>query len=243
MGPGAEACLRCVAYAVAGLGTRADTTRSRSMDTQRLILLFIFSFSLLMLWEAWERESRPKPAPAPQAQQGVPAPAKPAAPDRAPAASPAVSPGADPSAHGEVVRVSTDLIVAEVDSLGGTLRRVELVRHKDSRDRSKNLVLLGPEHRYVAQSGITGDAGPNHRTPWRILPGERALAPGRETVELRLVEDGHEDVLGEHVLDQHLAHIGHLDARVDGLTAQLQELAERLPESRVGIHLLCDDRA
>jgi len=169
------------------------------MDTQRLILLFIFSFSLLMLWEAWERESRPKPAPAPQAQQGVPAPAKPAAPDRAPAASPAVSPGADPSAHGEVVRVSTDLIVAEVDSLGGTLRRVELVRHKDSRDRSKNLVLLGPEHRYVAQSGITGDAGPNHRTPWRILPGERALAPGRETVELRLVAQGRDGLQVEKI--------------------------------------------
>ena len=27
------------------------------------------------------------------------------------------------------------------------------------------------------------------------------------------------------------------------LLAQLQELAERLPESRVGIHLFCDDRA
>ena len=169
------------------------------MDTQRLILLFIFSFSLLMLWEAWEREGRPKPAPAPQAQQGVPAPATPAAPDRAPAASPAISPGADPSTQGEVVRVSTDLIVAEVDSLGGTLRRVELIRHKDSRDRSKNFVLLGPEHRYVAQSGITGDAGPNHRTPWRILPGERTLAPGRDTVELRFAAQGREGLQVEKI--------------------------------------------
>jgi YidC/Oxa1 family membrane protein insertase len=169
------------------------------MDTQRLILLFIFSFSLLMLWEAWERESRPKPAPAPQAQQGVPAPTKPAAPDQIPTASPAVSPGADPNAQGEVVRVSTDFLVAEVDSLGGTLRRVELIRHKDSRDRSKNFVLLGPEHRYVAQSGITGDAGPNHRTPWRILPGERVLAPGRETVELRLVAQGREGLQVEKI--------------------------------------------
>ena len=51
------------------------------MDTQRLILLVIFSFSLLMLWEAWEKENRPKPPPAPPtAQQGIPVPAKPAAP-------------------------------------------------------------------------------------------------------------------------------------------------------------------
>jgi YidC/Oxa1 family membrane protein insertase len=170
------------------------------MDTQRLILLFIFSFSLLMLWEAWERDSRPKPAALPRTQDGVPVPAQPApAPAAKPAVAPAASPGADPAAQGEVVRVSTDLLVAEIDSLGGTLRRVELVRHKDSQDRSKNFVLLGPAHRYAAQSGITGDAGPNHRTPWRVLPGERALAPGAETVELRLTAPGRDGLQVEKI--------------------------------------------
>ena len=170
------------------------------MDTQRLILLFIFSFSLLMLWEAWERESRPKPAAAPRAQQGVPAPAQPAPPPAAKAApAPAASPGADPAAQGEVVRVSTDLLIAEIDSLGGTLRKVELLRHKDSRDRSKNFVLLGPEHRYTAQSGLTGDAGPNHRTPWRVVPGERTLAPGAEAVELRLAAPGRDGLQVEKI--------------------------------------------
>jgi YidC/Oxa1 family membrane protein insertase len=165
------------------------------MDTQRLILLFIFSFSLLMLWQEWERSRSPNPAPAaPQQAQGVPPPAQPA-PTQGPPAAPtpaarAPAPGADAAATGEVVRVTTDLIVAEIDSLGGTLSRVELVRHKDSRDRSKNFVLLGPEHRYVAQSGVTGEAGPNHRTLWRLLPGERELGPGRDVIEVRLAADG-----------------------------------------------------
>src|SRR5918994_4292806 len=106
------------------------------MDTQRLILLVIFTFSLLMLWEAWEKEKRPKAPPAaPSAQQGVPAPAKP------PAAAPqAAVPGADAPAKGEIVRVSTDLINAEIDTLGATLKRVDLLRHKDSNDLSKPLV-------------------------------------------------------------------------------------------------------
>src|SRR5687767_5282028 len=152
------------------------------MDTQRLILLVIFSFSLLMLWEAWEKEKRPKPAPAtPAVQQGVPAPAK------APAAqAPGAVPGADAPAKGEIVRVSTDLVVAEIDTLGATLKRVELLRHKDSNDLSKNLVLLGPEHQYEAQSGLAGEGGPNHRTPWRAEPGERALGAGRDEVTLVL---------------------------------------------------------
>src|SRR5688572_14769816 len=105
------------------------------MDTQRVILLFIFSFSLLMLWEAWDKQSRPKPAPTPPAQQGVPAPAKPAEPG-AKAAPPSAVPAAAPAAQGDTVRVRTDLIVAEIDTLGGTLKRVELLRHKESKDSS-----------------------------------------------------------------------------------------------------------
>ena len=168
------------------------------MDTQRLILLFIFGFSLLMLWREWEHASNPKPAPAAQQQQGVAAPDK-AAPSPALPATSKGAPGADAATTGEVVRVSTDLIVAEIDSVGGTLRRVELVRHKDSRDRSKNFVLLGPEHRYVAQSGLTGEAGPNHRTPWRVLPGERELAAGRDAIEVRLAAEGREGLRVEKV--------------------------------------------
>ena len=160
------------------------------MDTQRLILLVIFSFSLLMLWEAWEKEKRPKPAPSPATAQGVPVPEKPVA-AAAPAAKPsaAMPDGASP-AKGEIVRISTDLIAVEVDTLGGTLKRVELLRHKDSKDLSRSLVLLGPEHHYEAQSGLAGEGGPNHRTFWRAEPGERALAVGRDEVTLVLSATG-----------------------------------------------------
>ena len=168
------------------------------MDTQRLILLFIFSFSLLMLWEAWEREQRPKPpAPAPSVQEGVRAPATPAR--VAPQAPAAAVPADEPLAKGETLRVSTDLLVAQIDTLGGTLKRVELIRHKHSSDLSKNFVLLGAEHGYEAQSGLTGDAGPNHRTLWRAQPGERALAPGRDSVEVRLSAQRHDGLEVEKV--------------------------------------------
>ncbi|HXM83152.1 MAG TPA: membrane protein insertase YidC [Burkholderiales bacterium] len=161
------------------------------MDTQRLILLFIFGFSLLMLWEAWDKEHRPKPVPtAPSAQQTVPAPAKPIPSPEAKPAPSSVPSAAAPVATGETVRVTTDLLVAEIDTLGGTLKRLELLRHKDSSDPSRNFVLLGPQHSYEAQSGITGEGGPNHRTLWRALPGERSLPHGQDTVELRLSATG-----------------------------------------------------
>jgi YidC/Oxa1 family membrane protein insertase len=170
------------------------------MDTQRLILFFIFSFSLILLWDAWEKHSRPKPAapaqqPAPPAVRGVPAPAKPP-PAPAPQVKEPSAPPAPGAAARETIRIRTDLLLAEVDTLGGTLRRVELLKHKDATDPSKNFVLLSPEHKYEAQSGLTGD-GPNHRTLWSVQPGERLLAPGKDTLELRLTAEGPEGITVE----------------------------------------------
>jgi YidC/Oxa1 family membrane protein insertase len=168
------------------------------MDTQRLILLVIFSFSLLMLWEAWEKEKRPKPAPVvPAAQQSVPAPAQSPPPAAAgtPAkpAAPAV-PAAAAGAKGETVRVTTDLLAAEIDTLGGTLKRLELLKHKDSADPTRNFVLLGPEHHYEAQSGITSEGGPNHLSLWSASAKQVTLEPGRDSVELRLSAAGRDGV-------------------------------------------------
>jgi len=176
------------------------------MDTQRLILLVIFSFSLLMLWEAWEKEKRPKPpAAAPPAQQSVPVPGKPAAPaSPATAATPSkpsstAVPAAAPTAKGEVVRVKTDLLIAEIDTLGGTLKRVELLRHKDSADPTKNFVLFGPEHGYEAQSGLTREGGPSHLTLWTASAKEAALQAGKDAVEVRLTGAGRDGVSVEKV--------------------------------------------
>src|SRR5207247_3722675 len=161
------------------------------MDTQRLILLFIFGFPLLMLGEAWDKEHRPKPLPAaPTAPPAVPAPGKPVPARELDAPAGSVPAAAESAASGEAVQVTTDLLVAEIDTLGGTLKRLELLRHKDSSDHGRNFVLLGPHHGYEAQSGITGENGPNHRSLWRALPGERSLAPGQDALLLRLTATG-----------------------------------------------------
>ncbi len=168
------------------------------MDTQRLILFFIFSFSLLLLWDAWEKQARPKPVPAPAAQavpavptvSPVPTPAKPAAAPAAGVAQPAAVPAAAAAVKGETLRVQTDLLIAEIDTLGATLSKVELLKHKQADDQTKNLVLLGPERQYFAQSGLAGEAGPNHRTLWKAQPGARELAAGASRLEVRLSAEG-----------------------------------------------------
>jgi YidC/Oxa1 family membrane protein insertase len=160
------------------------------MDTQRLILWLVFSFSGLMLWQAWERDHNPPP-PAITSSRTTP----PASPSAAPAVgatpTPAV-PGAPPAAAsapaGQTIEIRTDLYVADIDTVGGTITRVALEKHRDAEDPSKPYLALqrNAERTFVAQAGLIGEGFPNHRTTYEPLPGPRALAPGQDQLQVKL---------------------------------------------------------
>jgi YidC/Oxa1 family membrane protein insertase len=155
------------------------------MDTQRLILFFVFSFSLLLLWDAWQKEVRPPAAAVPAPPVAIPAPSAPGSAQLGKSPGP-LPPAAPPSGVREHLRVRTDSVVAEIDTQGGDLVYLELLRHKDTLDPNKNLVLLGPEHHYAAQSGLIGSDLPNHRTLFRATGKEFSLAEGQDKVDVRL---------------------------------------------------------
>jgi YidC/Oxa1 family membrane protein insertase len=176
------------------------------MDTQRLILLFVFGFSVLMLWEEWQKETRPKPAPvAITQQQGVPAPSGGKSDTQAPTTpgSANVPSAAAPAAQGEIVRVQTDLFIAQIDTLGGTLERLELLKHKDAADPNKDFVLFGPDHHYEAQSGLAGEGGPNHRTLWHAQARDYRLENGKDAIEVRLSGTGRDGITVDKVYTFH----------------------------------------
>jgi len=162
------------------------------MDTQRLILFFVFSFSILMLWEAWQKENRP-PQVTPSgvtAPAVAPVPVGTAAPSGAPASAGATGvPAAAAEARqatSERVRVTTDQLVAEIDTLGGNIVYLELREHKDQGDTKKNFVLLTPEYRYAVQSGLRGANLPNHLTMYSAASKNVVLGDGKDSVEIRL---------------------------------------------------------
>jgi YidC/Oxa1 family membrane protein insertase len=158
------------------------------MDTQRLILFFVFSFSLLLLWEAWQKETRPAPTPvatANVAPAGVPAPAATRAGSAPKAEGVPGSSAAPETRPGELVTVRTDTILARVSTTGGDLVYLELLKHKDTLDSTKNFVLFDNAHRYAAQSGLTGGL-PYHRTPFTAAAREFGLAAGSDQVDLKL---------------------------------------------------------
>jgi YidC/Oxa1 family membrane protein insertase len=163
------------------------------MDTQRLILWLVFSFSGLMLWQAWEREHNP-PIPAattaPSSQSATSAPTTPATKGSVPAATtPAGAPPAAATApSGQTIEVRTDLYVADIDTIGGTIERVALEKHRAAEDTSKPYLALqrNADRTFVAQAGLIGEGFPNHRTPYEALPGPRTLQPGQDQLQLKL---------------------------------------------------------
>ena len=168
------------------------------MDTQRLILFVIFSFSALFLWEAWQRENRPPvpasaPAGAPKSGADLPgiptATPSPGAPASAGApAVPGTAPATDAAAGADRITITTDLYRAVVDTQGGVLTEVALLQHREQDDTSKPYFALkkSPDRTLIAQSGLLGEGMPNHRTVYQVLPGPRELAPGSDTLALKL---------------------------------------------------------
>ncbi|SOD40269.1 membrane protein insertase YidC [Nitrosovibrio sp. Nv4] len=176
------------------------------MDTQKFVLFLIFSTSMLFLWDAWQKEQLPpapptSSAPAPQgsrnqpppsAQEGAPVPGDKLISTQ-PAKSETAADGAPVKAidrleSGEKIVVKTDMVVAEIDTAGGDLRRLELLYHPDKEDKSKPFALLEnqPDHVYVAQSGLIGENLPTHKTRYTAEPGTYSLEAGQEKIELRL---------------------------------------------------------
>ena len=186
-------------------------------DMRRTLLWVVFTMSLVLLWDAWNKHTGqpsifgapvakpvasapPASAPAPA---GVPAALPtPAAAAPTPAGVPAASvagtaagsaavPNA-PVVVAEKVVITTDVVKATIDTVGGSIVQLELLKHTDQNDTSRNVRIFDQSAKrlYLAQTGlITSQAGvqlPNHLTAMKVLTTERTLADGAAQIELKL---------------------------------------------------------
>jgi YidC/Oxa1 family membrane protein insertase len=169
---------------------------------KRTILWIVFAVSLIVLWNDWMvsngKQSMFSSAPPAKVAATAPA-AKPATSDVPAAAQNAAVPGAPAQpgapeaapAKAAIVTITTDVIKAEIDTAGGVIKRLELLKYRDRIDPSKNQVLFNTDgnNLYVAQTGLIGStpAGPmpNHNTVFVARPGDRSL-DSKDQVQLVL---------------------------------------------------------
>jgi len=172
---------------------------------KRTILWIVFAVSLFVLWNNWQiSNGHPSMfAPPPAQTAKAPEAKKSDAPAAAAAATAAAAvPGAGAADavpfKAERITITTDVIRADIDTQGGVIRRLELLKYKENShpgwfggcfglfkwcepgDNSKNVVLFdvdaGTGKTYLGRTGLIGAPGlPNHTTGFVAKPGPRML--------------------------------------------------------------------
>ncbi|WP_292977548.1 membrane protein insertase YidC [Nitrosomonas sp.] len=183
------------------------------MDNKKIVLLIIFSTSLLFLWDAWVKEQEKFDAPPAVVAQAdsttdttpaksssdLPTPGSELTSSHTESDSNGIPSNGDSTdsvtprllASGEQIRVVTDKVIAEIDTVGGDLRQLELLQQPSAEDENIPYSLLHSEasRTYVAQSGLVGEGLPNHKTIYQIESGVRnyELAAGEDKIVVRLL--------------------------------------------------------
>ncbi len=179
------------------------------METRKLILIIIFSTSLLFLWDAWQKDLKPPVPPQTtsetvagsdsQRHDPLPIPGDELMTsqdiDKSEIASgiEGVAPSITPRLLevGEKIHVTTDLVVAEIDTAGGDIRRIGLLEHPSREDKDKPYDLLQntASHISVAQAGLIGENLPSHKTRYSVESNiyNYELGAGEDRVVVRLL--------------------------------------------------------
>lgn len=155
------------------------------MDTRRLVLFVIFSMSILMLWDAWQRQQ----APVAVAQQVETSKALSNTANQALAQADATIAGDFKLQTAQRIHVTTDLYQAEIDSTGGDLRKLVLLKHRAADNDKSNFILMDDAAKpmtYVAQSGLLGTDLPTHNAVFTSAASSYQLQDGQDALQVRL---------------------------------------------------------
>ena len=170
-------------------------------DIRRTILWVIFGFSMVLLWDKWQIHNGKKPTffPSPQtvsapaaadakpADVSVPQPAAAASAGDVPGAANAAGQPAAAVTPRQDVTVGSDVMRLTFDSEGGTLKHSELLKYSDTADDKKLMQVFEENAKrvYLGQTGLIGGNFPTHKTPMTVMPGERELKDGQDSVQVR----------------------------------------------------------
>ncbi len=179
------------------------------METQRLILYVALGLVLMLLWQSWIQYTTPTQPPGqneqvqaggsdtttpardatvPDAPDAPSAPSAPAAPSTPGTPDASTEAPAQAEAGGTIV-VETDLIRAELSTIGGDIRKVELLDYPVDVDHPEvplSLMSSEPPNIFMTETGLLGRGHefPNHRTEWRIDGEKFTLDSGRDSLEI-----------------------------------------------------------
>jgi len=154
-----------------------------------------------MVWDGWQRYQHPElEKPAATVKSDLPA----AATIKAEAAQAAIIQQATKLETGKIIKVKTDFLEADINTVGGDIQHLDFLKHPDGQDKTKDFVLFekgSGTHNYVAQTGLLGAGMPNHNTVFSAEKDSYELV--NNTIQVRLLAEGAAGVKVAKVLTFH----------------------------------------
>jgi YidC/Oxa1 family membrane protein insertase len=168
---------------------------------KRTILWIVFAVSLFVLWNDWMvangKQSLLSNAPPAKVATAPAAQGNSVQPNTATTTTVPGAPAAAPIAT-RIVTVATDLFKVDINTAGGVIQRLELLKYRDKVDQSKNQLLFHVDsangRTYLGQTGLAGNspAGPmpSHSTPFTVRSGPTVDSNGQVQLVLEAEQGG-----------------------------------------------------
>src|ERR1700737_4788438 len=163
------------------------------MGIKRTVLWVIFFMSAVMLFDNWQRDHGhasmffPNATPTKTVASAAPGTTTPGAQPADLPATNAAAPGTTaPPAQAQLIHFHTDVYDGEIDTRGGTLSKLSLM--KDGEDKKPKLFITlfdhTASHTYLARTGLLGGDFPNHHDVFTPVPGPRELTGDQKSLQL-----------------------------------------------------------
>lgn len=168
------------------------------MENQRVLLWIAFVSVIFLLYQAWVTDHRPPSLPPDTASVAENPPQSPSTLPEVPSASPAekastatVPTRAPATAHGERIHVRTDVLDMDIDTLGASLVRADLLAYPVHKGEAALVRLLddSPATLFEIRSGVrSADDGPEptHQVSYQADAQEYVLGPDQDTLSVTL---------------------------------------------------------
>ncbi|HAC33729.1 MAG TPA: membrane protein insertase YidC [Gammaproteobacteria bacterium] len=172
------------------------------METVRLILFVILAFLLLQIWEAWRTDQQVQEPLAQSSPQELPQvddyvadqpvlPAEALPPSQPELSSADLTTGKSTARASELVRVETDLLVVEIDTLGAVVRKARLKQYPVDQKNPLDYVTImddSVDKSHYLQSGVVSADNsrqvPNHNSFFTIEQADYRLGNGQQQLQL-----------------------------------------------------------
>lgn len=142
----------------------------------------------MMIWDGWQRYQQPQLVQ----QANTVKSDLPAAAVASVAAQATILQASEKQVAGKTIKVKTDILQAEISSVGGDIQRLDFLNHPDGEDKNKHFVLFAKganTHSYTAQSGLLGEGMPNHNSIFTVEQDSYELAENADQLQVRLVAE------------------------------------------------------